>query len=787
MIFFRKQRTTGRRRRHRRVRVVECLEKRNLLTATPFGATEVDTGEYLLGDVYVSVVAFESNGSRDENLEDWNDPYRDQLKTKIQDGLKWWEDTLDISFPNNKHDLNFQVDFTHLDTPIQTQYEPISRPSYDFQLWIYDFFDQVGFNTGGSYSADSRAFNHAQREAHDTDWAFTIFVVNDENDADGMFMPGGFSRAFAFAGGQFLVAPAGRPESTFSHETGHMFWGKDEYSGGGTYDSYRGYYDAQNLNAWNNPVFLSGAEQRQPSIMDRGACEETPGLLCTAFQDHTSSESSFAMVGWVDSDGDGVFDVLDVPLMLEGSGSYDASQGKYHFVGTSSVQTLPNQNSSGPQNDISINHVSQAQYRINGGDWQLAQRYDDFTANLDLTIDLAANEQLEIRTIDDVTGIASPIFIGKTNLPTSTLHPGINGFVWDDLDADGQWDSGESGLAGETLQLVDQNGTPLQLSNGIEPDDYPSSSSLLNNVIPEVVLSGVGSGVTDNFVFSLSRSPASTDTRVFASFSLTCGGACAEWTPDSRQLRMDFAVPVTSVSIDTIGRTTGDFARLEIYDSNDNLLARYTTQALTSGGVETMTLGRATADITYAIARGHDNSAVHLDNLRFGPEATTTTDANGFYAFAYLEPDTYNVQLVPSTGNQPTAPESGQQPVTLAGGQAIGEVDFGVSTAGRPWQNPSNRFDVNNDGLVTPNDVLRIINDLNANGPHALSNEPTPPYLDVDGNGLVTAIDALQVINEINSHAGSEGEAGAAFSSLLPASVIPIGEAEASPDRKSVV
>lgn len=137
MIFSWKKRPAQRRSRGR-ARVVECLEERNLLTATPFGASETDTGEYMLGNVYVSVVGFESNGSRDTNLENWNEAYRNDVKGRIQDGLKWWEDTLDISFPNNRHDLNFQVDFTHLDTPIDTGYEPISRPSFDFQLWTAD-------------------------------------------------------------------------------------------------------------------------------------------------------------------------------------------------------------------------------------------------------------------------------------------------------------------------------------------------------------------------------------------------------------------------------------------------------------------------------------------------------------------------------------------------------------------------------------------------------------------------------------------------------------------------
>lgn len=752
------------------------------MTATPFGASEVDTAEYMLGDVYVNVVAFESDGSRDANLEDWNDAYRNALKAKIQDGLKWWEDTLDISFPNNQHDLNFQVDFNYLDHPIQTGYEPISRPSYDFQLWTADFFDQVGFN-GSDYSGNSYAFNQAQREAHGTDWAFTIFVVNDQNDLDGDFAVGGFPRAFSFAGGRFIVSPAGRPTSTFSHETGHMFWARDEYSGGGSYIDTRGYYNTQNYNAANNPVFLgpNPTEDRQPSIMDKGACEEGGGLLCDAFQNHTSSETSFAMIGWQDSDGDGIFDVLDVPLALEGVGSYDATQGEYHFVGSSTVQTLPNLNSSvgQPQNDSTINHVSQAQYRINGGPWQEVQRYDAFTANLDLMIPVAAGQQIEIQTIDDVTGITSPTFVGTTVQPAATLMPGINGFVWNDENQDGSWDQGESALANRTVRLIDQNGDLLVLAKGVEPDAYPNPSTLLNNVIPEVTLRSIGIGTLDESVVSIpSPGSASTGSRVFANF---CGGFCTEWTNESRQLRMDFTDPVTTVSIDAIARNANDVGRLEIYDANDNLLARYTTGKLPAGQIETMTLSRATADIAYAIAGAHTDRTILLDNLRFGPQASAVTDTRGVYRLPYLEPGTYFVQLKPTAGDQPTLPASGQLTIVLGAGQAVGEVDFGVSTTGNRWQNPTNRFDVNNDGFVTPNDVLLVINSLNANGPQTLTNEPTPPYLDVNGDGLVTANDALQVINAINSNSNSEGEGGASFASLMPSPVTPVAEAEASP------
>ena len=44
-----------------------------------------------------------------------------------------------------------------------------------------------------------------------------------------------------------------------------------------------------------------------------------------AYDAHTSSPASFAMIGWRDTDGDGVLDVLDVPLTLTGAGAFSPS------------------------------------------------------------------------------------------------------------------------------------------------------------------------------------------------------------------------------------------------------------------------------------------------------------------------------------------------------------------------------------------------------------------------------------------------------------------------------
>ncbi len=71
------------------------------------------------------------------------------------------------------------------------------------------------------------------------------------------------------------------------------------------------------------------------------------------------------------------------------------------------------------------------------------------------------------------------------------------------------------------------------------------------------------------------------------------------------------------------------------------------------------------------------------------------------------------------------------------------------------WQNPLMPTDVDDDGFVSPLDVLRVINDLNLNGPRPL-NVPfdnaslTAAYFDVDGNETIDPLDALIIVNRLN-------------------------------------
>jgi len=730
-------------REYRRLQL-EQLETRTVLSGLPLGALPTDTAEYMLGDVRVSLVLMESTGS--ESSEDWTSSDIDAVKIKVRESLDWWEDLL--AAQSSVHSVRFHLDFQYADNPVPTDVEPIARVSNDYPLWVSDFLAHAEADGTSDISTAMRLFNNSQRQLNGDDWGFTIFIVNDEQDADGMFAAGGsFRRAFAFAGGRYFVAPASRPTASLTHETGHIFWAKDEYSGAGTYLDRRGYYNTQNLNASDNPA--AGFEQSD-SIMASGV------LMSAAFQDQTSSASSLEMIGWKDSDQDGVFDVLDLPLLLTGSGSRDPVSGTYRFVGEARVQALPNLNTSGLQSDVTTSTVDFIEYRLDGGSWQVIATPSEPVVMLDLSFDLPEVDQeleLRARSVDAGTGqtvSTSASLVGNTLARSVTQLSGIAGYSYADLNQDGSWDPGEPAVADTTLRIVDGADQAELLWTIVEPDNF-NDQQVLNTATSGVSLRALGGGLNSESVYSRISSQSSTPSRVLANDNAAVSAIRTSWNDSSRRLRMDFDSPQTAVRLDAIGNGGSDYGQLEIYDSQANLLGRYTTEALAWGEVETMLLSRSQADIDYAIAGAHADTEVHLDNLRFGPAAETLTDTAGAFWLAELAAGTYRLEVVPPAGWSVSAAASGIQTITIGSSLPVAAA-FGLSAPA--WHNPHGRHDVNNDGSTVPLDALLLINDLNDEGPRALDPPQTgdqpPPYLDVNADGSITSIDALQVITELN-------------------------------------
>lgn len=735
---------------YRRLKL-ESLEERRLMAGLPYGATAADTGDFMLGRIAVTPVFVESNGLRDVSTEDWTESQKASVLTKIETGLQWWEQLL--AKKSSVHTLDFVLDRTFIDAPFQSQYEPIARRSDDYALWVDEFLVSQGYAQSVLLEENVRAFNHAQRLKLQTDWSFTIFVVNSEQDSDGMFAANSsFSRAFSFAGGLFEVIPSTRPASTFAHETGHMFWARDEYIGGSNYYQRRGYYNAQNTNALDlnpNPAFV-----QEDSIMSDGLS------LQRAYEMVTTANATLAQLGWQDSDNDGIFDVLDVPLQLEAVGRFDAVRSEYVIEGSAEVQTLPNMNSSGKQNDITLNRIGRIEYRINSGTWQTLVSPNDTSVRFDVRIPVPAGTlgEIEVRAIDPRIGVVSQSFRGLLTAATSTTETnGVHGFAWNDLNQDGVWQSLESGVAGATVRLLTRAGNLARMQTVIRPDDLPLGR--VSNPIQGATITAIGMD-TDGKVAIEADVDAQLGARTFRPYAWSTQNYRETFQGTDTQLKVAFAAPTNAASVHVIAAENNAVARLDAMDSSGRVIARMESDELAAQYSVWLEV-KSERPISTIVAYGHNNSRIKIDQVRYGMPGEVTTDSQGAFQFPFVATGEYSVRMVPASDFQTVAPSNGVTNISVGSLVSNVRTDFSIYKLASPWQNQSRRHDVNNDSLVTVLDVLVVINEINRNGARQLADNepPPPPFFDVDGNRVLEALDVLIVINYINAQLGSgEGE-----------------------------
>lgn len=141
------------------------------------------------------------------------------------------------------------------------------------------------------------------------------------------------------------------------------------------------------------------------------------------------------------------------------------------------------------------------------------------------------------------------------------------------------------------------------------------------------------------------------------------------------------------------------------------------------------------------------NLSMQLYTQQMIPVTLTTTD--GMLTANVEEGEGY-VLIVDSHGTN--SPRNLRfEMMALGTDLAASEFDF---------TNHANRFDVNHDGLATPGDALRIINDLNRNGPRQTNGRNLARlYFDTNDDKFVTSHDVLAVINYLN-RTSAEGESG---------------------------
>ena len=336
----------------------------------PFGSGPYDTSAFMAGEIYVNLVLFECNGRIDAKTEHWNKDEIARVIDHVRKACAWWEEMWKRK--NYVGELHFTIGVDYANTPFQTSYEPITHAAFrDDRLWIGEFLNAQGYSGDKTrmlyqYTGDTIA-------RHNADFAFNIFVVKADNDRDHYFRDNYRSytlgRQHDGVSDTYILTAYSKPydwysSQSFAHEMAHIFGAADEYPGQGNYAERSGYYGVQNTNAPDGNPNRNGIV---PSLMNSS--------ISTAFERYITSPQSLEMVGWRDSDGDRIIDVLDAPIAVtDFSSKLDLSDSVYEFRGTFTVQKVPNYNNT---KAITINSVDKLLYRYGeSGEWQSANSKD---------------------------------------------------------------------------------------------------------------------------------------------------------------------------------------------------------------------------------------------------------------------------------------------------------------------------------------------------------------------------------------------------------------------------
>jgi hypothetical protein len=316
------------------------------------------TSEFMIGRVAVGIILPESDGSLDSSTEDWTGQEQQKVFSEIVAGMNWW------AAREPRANLTFYYD-DHFTSPLSTGYEPINRSHSDQGLWIGQVMGELGYSAS-SYFARVRDYNNALRNQYQTDWAFTIFVVDSSNDGDNKFSDGYF--AYAYLGGPFMVMTSGNNgygpsnmDAVAAHEMGHIFRALDQYYSAHQACTYRsGYLYVENQNSQ-----YGNCSSNETSIMRGQVWPYRSGAV-----DYYAR----GQVGWWDSDGDDILDPVDTTLeiTLEPQAENPTLESVITYLGSVEDSPYPSPSSSLWRPDVTINTIASVDYRLNGGEWQEA-------------------------------------------------------------------------------------------------------------------------------------------------------------------------------------------------------------------------------------------------------------------------------------------------------------------------------------------------------------------------------------------------------------------------------
>ncbi len=360
----------------------------------PYGATDQNTSEFLAGSVSVNLFLPESGGSVDLSTENWTADREQAVVAQIAAGLDW------VRTMNAAASLSFvyHVIAGRTDARAKTGYEPIARKADPMgttgeDLWVNEILTNMGYSIGDRWTR-SRALANATRRADGTDWGVNVFVVDSLSDADGKFADGYF--AYAWVGGPHIVMTYDnqlwgitRMNQVTRHEILHSFFAFDEYSVSGcNCTEHRGYLDGTN-----------------------GSCRTCNAAAATCVMDSNGAamcDNTRRQLGWADLDGDGADDVIGEDPVATLDALPASVCGAVAFSGQGAVVAASNRNVAGytPTVSISVNRVSEVEWRVDGGAWLPTSPSDgawgDYVEACSAAASLSVGTHLlEVRVVDD--------------------------------------------------------------------------------------------------------------------------------------------------------------------------------------------------------------------------------------------------------------------------------------------------------------------------------------------------------------------------------------------------
>lgn len=208
---------------------------------------------------------------------------------------------------------------------------------------------------------DERLYDNDLRNIWCTDWAYLISVTNG----------GVWPRAWWHGPSLRLDRTFPAFNNSVQHETGHIFGAADQYVDTGGPTIRRGYLFAVNANGWDvGGGYFAGAGERLPDLM--ASFDSVYGYGYNSI----IGPFTAGQFGWYDSNGDGEIDVTETqPIINAASVSHTASNPTT-YGGIATDRVVLNEERSYGYGHVSINRVTDVQYRINQGAWQAAVAVD---------------------------------------------------------------------------------------------------------------------------------------------------------------------------------------------------------------------------------------------------------------------------------------------------------------------------------------------------------------------------------------------------------------------------